>query len=122
MITVEVDPSIKVALIRPQGLINSNDMETAVGVVEPFLEQEGHLAGMLVEAPQFPGWDSFRKVLPRLTFSGDEHHRIRRVAVATDTALPGAEESLGAHFNHAQVRMFGFAEREAAKRWAAGEQ
>ncbi|GKS58141.1 hypothetical protein YTPLAS18_16680 [Nitrospira sp.] len=62
-----------ILLVRPQGPIQAGDFEAVATVVDPYIEQAGRLRGVLIEAPSFPGWDSFGALLSHLRFVRDHH-------------------------------------------------
>ena len=45
--------------LRPKGALEKADFAQLARTVDPFIESKGDLAGIIVDAPGFPGWDSF---------------------------------------------------------------
>ena len=86
-------------------------------VVDPHIEKAGGLAGLIVEAPQFPGWDSFGALAAHLRFVREHHRKVKKIALVTDSALGTAGEKLASHFVAAQIRHFPAADFEAARKW-----
>jgi hypothetical protein len=119
MITVEVDPSTNVAILKPQGLLNENDFETVKGIVDPYIDEKGRLDGVIVQARKFPGWESFKELSDHLRFSQDQHEKVSRVAVVSDSALPKVKQVLGEHFTQADIETFAFQDYEKARRWVS---
>lgn len=117
MITVEVDPDTNTAILKPEGRLTQSDFETVRGVVDPYVDQTGKLDGVIVYARKFPGRESFKDLSSQLRFSQDQHEKVPRVALVSDTALPGVEEALGEHFSGAQIKTFAFQDLDQAKRW-----
>ncbi|MCW8194026.1 STAS/SEC14 domain-containing protein [Proteobacteria bacterium 005FR1] len=119
MITVEVDPSTNVAILKPQGMLNESDFETIKGIVDPFIDEKGRLDGVILQARRFPGWESFQRLSDHLRFSQDQQEKVTRVAVVSDSALPRVKQVLGEHFTHAEVETFAFQDYEKARRWVS---
>jgi hypothetical protein len=106
-----------VLVIRPEGALRAEDFSALAGAVDPYIEQHGGLRGVLVEAPAFPGWESFAALVSHLRFVRDHHRQIRRIAVVTDSPLLSAAPRIASHFVSAEVRAFGARGRDAALAW-----
>ena len=85
--------------------------------VDPYIEKSGSLAGLIIEAPKFPGWDSLGAMAAHIRFVRDHHKRIRKIGLVTDSALGNVAERLASHFVSAEIRHFSAGELEAAKQW-----
>lgn len=83
----------------------------------PTLSKPGGLAGLIIEAPVFPGWESLGAMAAHFRFVRDHHKRIRKVGLVTDSALGTVAERLASHFVSAEIRHFSAGELEAAKQW-----
>jgi hypothetical protein len=110
-----------VLLLKPEGALRADDFTALAGAVDPYLEQHGELKGLMIEAPSFPGWDSFAALSSHLRFVRDHHRRIRRVAVVSDSAFLTVAPKIASHFVSAQLRTFDAAERAAALAWIEAE-
>lgn len=117
MITIEVDPVTRVAVLKPQGLLTDSDLEIIKGVVDPYIDEEGALLGLIIQARQFPNWESFEKVAAQLDFADQQHEKLTRVAVVTDSEVPKARALLQRQFSAAEVRHFAFNDLESAAQW-----
>lgn len=106
-----------ILIVRPQGPLRAEDFSALAAAVDPYLEQHGTLNGLIIDAPAFPGWDSFAALLSHLRFVRDHHRRIRRVAVISDSALLTAGPKIVSHFVAAELKSFPSAERSAALAW-----
>ena len=83
----------------------------------PYIEKSGDLAGLIIEAPKFPGWESLGAMAAHIRFVRDHHKRIRKIGLVTDSALGTVAERLASHFVSAEIRHFSAAKLEAAKQW-----
>lgn len=110
-----------ILILKPEGALRAEDFTALAGVVDPHLQQHGELKGLMIEAPSFPGWDSFAALLSHLRFVRDHHRRIRRIAVVSDSPLLAVAPKIAAHFVSAQLRTFDVAERAAALAWIEAE-
>jgi len=106
-----------VVQVCPSGALSAVDFEQLAALVDPFIEANGELKGLMIVAERFPGWDSFAGLVGHIRFVRDHHRRVRRIAVVSDAAVLSVLPQLAQHFVRADVRHFAFAEREAAMAW-----
>jgi hypothetical protein len=117
MIDYRLDAAQSILLVRPKAALAADDFAALVAAVDPHIEATGGLAGLVIETPAFPGWDSLSAFVAHLRFVRDHHRRIKRVAVVTDSALGDVAERLASHFVSAEIRHFPSGETEAARQW-----
>lgn len=110
-----------ILVLEPEGALCAEDFGALAAAVDPYIEQRGELAGLVIDAPQFPGWENFAGLLSHLRFVRDHHRRIRRIAVVSDSTLLAVGPRFANHFVNAEVRSFGTADRAAAMAWIGGE-
>ena len=120
MITHTLDKEHSILHLRPEGALEKTDFEGLAKVVDPYIKESGGLAGLIVEAPKFPGWSSFGAMVAHLKFVREHHRYIKKIAVVTDSAMGNVAEHLVSHFVSAEVRHFPANAVEAAKRWVTG--
>ena len=119
MIDYHLDPSTAILTVRPESALQKSDFAALAAAVDPQIDQHGDLAGMIIEAPQFPGWDSFGALVTHMRFLRDHHKHIKKVAVVTDSHLGDLAEHLASHFVSAQIRHFPAGDVDDAKTWIA---
>jgi len=117
MIDAELDRANAVLQLRPKAALAKADFEKLSQLVDPYLETTGALAGIVIEAAAFPGWDSFGALVAHFRFVRDHHRLVRKIAVVTDTALGDLAQALASHFVAAKVRHFPASQLDAAQRW-----
>jgi hypothetical protein len=117
MIEHDFDEALAILHVRPKAPLDRADFVKLAGVVDPFLSRAGDLAGLVVEAPGFPGWASFGSMVAHLRFVRDHHRHIKRIAVVTDSSLGNLAEHLVSHFVSAEIRQFPAPDLEAARQW-----
>ena len=103
--------------VLPSGALTAVDFEQLAALVDPFIEANGELKGVMIVADRFPGWDSFGALVGHIRFVRGHQKRIRRVATVSDGATLTLLPLLAKHFVRAEVRHFPFAEREGAMQW-----
>jgi hypothetical protein len=103
--------------VYPSGALKAVDFEQLAALVDPFIEANGALKGVMIVADRFPGWDSFGALIGHVRFVREHHKLVRRVATVSDGATLSLLPQLAKHFVKAEVRHFPFAERDAAMEW-----
>ena len=106
-----------ILLLRPQGPIQTGDFESIAKSVDPYIEQTGGLRGVMIEAPSFPGWDSFAALVSHLRFVRDHYKLITKIAVVSDSAVLSIAPQIAKHFVKAEFRNFSPNDRESALAW-----
>lgn len=120
MLTVKMDETNGTALFEPHGPLSEKDFKHAAQVVNAWIEKNGQLKGLVINAKAFSGWDSFGALVSHLAFIRDHQRKIGRVAFATDTPVGTVAEKMARHFIKAEIRLFPYREFEQAQVWAAG--
>ena len=105
--------------VEPITPFQKSDFDEVARKVDPFLEKEGKLNGLVIKAKDFPGWESLGAMIEHFRFIKNHHAYIERVALVTDSRLGGVAERIGSHFVAAEVRHFPADQLEAADRWAS---
>jgi hypothetical protein len=119
MIEHSLDTAHAILYVRPRSALEQGDFEQLAKTVDPYLEKSGALAGLIIEAPTFPGWDSLGAMAAHFRFVRDHHTRIKKIALVTDSALGNVAEHLAAHFVSAEIRHFPAGSLDAAEQWVA---
>jgi hypothetical protein len=117
MIEHTLDTKLSILYLRPKSALEQDDFVQLAKTVDPYLAKSGDLAGLIIEAPAFPGWESLGAMAAHFRFVRDHHKRIRKIGLVTDSALGNVAEHLAAHFVSAEIRHFSAQELEAAKQW-----
>jgi len=106
-----------ILVVQPSGPITSDDFSAIQVQVDPWLEAGGKLKGMLIDAPEFPGWKDFAGFRSHLRFVMDHHREIPRVAVVSNDEFLSALPKLARHFVKADFRRYDAGETAEAISW-----
>jgi SpoIIAA-like len=106
-----------ILVVTPQGPLEKADFELVGQEVDPFIAAKGKLTGLMIYAKSFPGWKNFEGLLSHFKFVREHQRHIERVAAVTDSEFLAIMPSILAHFVGAEVRHFGFDEKERALTW-----
>jgi len=121
MIEHSLDAANSILKLRPTAALKQEDFAELAKLVDPHIEKSGGLAGLIIEAPQFPGWDGFGALAAHIRFVREHHQKVKKIALVTDSALGNVAERLASHFVAAQIKHFPSGEHEAARQWVLGK-
>jgi hypothetical protein len=117
MIEYALDPVHSILTVRPRSSLEQSDFAQLAAAADPYIEEAGGLAGLIIDAPAFPGWESLGAMAAHFRFVRDHHRHIRKIALVTDSAVGSVAEHLASHFVSAEIRHFPGGELEVAERW-----
>jgi stage II sporulation SpoAA-like protein len=120
MIEFNLDAANSILYMRPKSALAEDDFVKIARAVDPHIEATGGLAGVIIEVPAFPGWESLGALFAHFRLVRDHHRQVRKVALVTDSTLLKVIESLASHFVSAEVRRFPSGQIDAAKQWILG--
>ena len=117
MLNVEIDDINGLAILTPDGPLSADDFVHVAAIIDPYIEKDGKLNGLIIATESFPGWDSFAALLSHIRFVRDHHRHVKKVALVTNSPFGDLAEDLAEHFVSAAVESFDFDELDAAKAW-----
>jgi hypothetical protein len=117
MLDYRLDSAQSILYLRPKAALSQADFAELARTVDPYIESRGALAGIIIEAAGFPGWESLGAMAAHFRFVRDHHRKIGKIAVVTDAVLGDVAEKLGSHFVAARIRHFPAGQLDAAQRW-----
>ena len=95
MLKVELDASDGVIAVEPTGTLAAEDFSQISELADPYIEEHGALAGLVIHTQEFPGWDSFGALIQHVRFVREHHEQLAKVALVTDSML-GDSDCTGA--------------------------
>ena len=120
MISFELLRDKGIVVVKPQDAIEAGDFDRLAQTVDPYIAENDALAGLPIDATNFPGWDSFAALIEHLKFVRDHHRKIRRVAAVTDSSFLKVAPRIAAHFAQPEIRVFAGSEKARALAWLEG--
>jgi hypothetical protein len=106
-----------ILIVRPEAPLEATDFQKLAQEIDPYIEANGKLCGLMIDAASFPGWKDFEGLFAHLKFVKDHHRRIQRIAVVTDSDLLALAPKIASHFVQADVRTFPRSQREETLCW-----
>jgi hypothetical protein len=117
MIEHTLDTANSILYVRPKSSLEQSDFVQLAKAVDPYIEETGGLAGLIIEAPTFPGWESLGAMVAHIRFVRDHHKHIKKIGLVTNSAMGNVAEHLASHFVSAKIKHFSAEELEVAKQW-----
>lgn len=107
--------------LHPKAALEKEDFARLAQAVDPYIEKQGELMGIILDAPKFPGWDSLGAMAAHIRFVRGHHKRVKKIAVVTDAKLGDFAEKIGSHFVAATIKHFPAGQTQAAEQWILGK-
>lgn len=119
MIEQQWDADRSVLTVRPLSPLSTADFDLLATSVDAAIERRGDLHGLIIDAPHFPGWNSFGAVVKHIHFVRDHHKHISKIAVITDSPVGSFAPQLVSHVVAPQIRRFRVGQIKQAAEWVA---
>ncbi len=117
MMAFELHRDKGVLVIEPRGALSTDDFREVARLVDPYILEKGKLSGLLIDAPSFPGWDSFAALVEHMKFVREHQRKIDRVAAVSDSAVLKIAPAIARHFADPEIRTFECKDRDRALAW-----
>lgn len=117
MLNVKLDEITGIAVLEPDNELSKEDFIAVGRNIDPYIEKNGSLKGIIIHVKDFPGWESFGSLLAHITFVQEHHKQVAKVAFSTDSLVSIIAEHVANHFVSAEVKSFPYDEFDAAKKW-----
>lgn len=111
----------RILIVKPNDPLAKEDFEELAQKIDPALEEIGGLNGLMIDAPDFPGWKDFAGLVSHIKFVRSHHEQIKRVAVVSDNSFVKMLPTVASHFVNAEMRRFAPDQRNDAIAWFSGE-
>lgn len=110
----------QVLVVEVEQPLRAQDFDALALTVDNWLATHTELAGVVIHAREFPGWENIGSLIRHVRFVRDHHRKVRRIALAADSKVASLAPQIANHFVQAEVRRFGYNELDEALAWAAG--
>jgi hypothetical protein len=120
MIDHELLKTEGILVLRPRDRLEAADFEKVAQEIDPYIEANGKLHGLMIDAATFPGWKDFAALVAHLRFVREHHRKIQKVAVVTDSSFLAVAPKIASHFVQADLRHFSHSQTEEALSWLRG--
>jgi len=116
-LTYTFDRKNSLLILEPKQPLDSQDFDALSAEIDPWIEQEGQLNGLIIQADHFPGWENLGSMVRHIQFVKNHHKKIKKVAFCADGKILEILPSVAKHFVNAEIKHFATEELEDAKSW-----
>lgn len=117
MLDHEFDRKSEILYVNPTGRLEKEDFIDLANDIDPTLNENGKIRGIVITAATFPFWKDFEAMVAHFKFVRDHHRKVEKIAIITDDVLATFARKLTKHFVKAQVRVFKTQDRAEAEAW-----
>ncbi len=110
-----------ILILMPEAPLESDDFEKRAQEIDPYIEANGKLHGVMIDAVSFPGWKDFAGIIAHLRFVKNHHQKIQKLAFVSDSNVLSIAPGIAKHFVQADVKHFSHSQRDDALRWLTGD-
>lgn len=114
---LQVDTGILV--VHPTEALSKEIFEGVSDIANPYIEEHGHLKGLLIEVKHFPHWENFAGLVSHIKFVKEHHKLIDKIAFVTDDKVLSYIPAISDHFVKAEVKHFAHDDKQKAIDWMA---
>lgn len=107
------------ATIKPSAPLSETDFERLTAAVDGYINTHDQVPNFLIQAEEFPSWDSFAAFLAHMKFVRNHHQLIRKIAIVGDAMALSVAPQIVNHFVVAKVRHFASGKEADARLWLA---
>jgi SpoIIAA-like len=117
MIEVTLNKDTGIVTVVPSAPLSKEDFKLLANEVDPYIEKEGKLQGLIIQVKSFPGWEDFAGLLSHLQFVREHHKKIEKVAAVSDGRIVSIMPTIVDHFINAKVKYFPYESLDEAIIW-----
>jgi len=121
MLQINFDQDAGIITVTPSVPLNKNNFTLLTSEVDPYIEKEGKLNGLIIQIESFPGWEDFAGLISHLKFVRDHHKKIEKVAAVTDGKIVSIMPKIVDHFVNAKVKYFPYESLDEAILWVKSQ-
>ena len=121
MLQIKFDQDAGIVTVTPSVPLNKNDFTLLASEVDPYIEKEGKLNGLIIQIESFPRWEDFAGLISHLKFVRDHHKKIEKVAAVTDGKIVSIMPKIVDHFVNAKVKCFPYESLDEAILWVKSQ-
>lgn len=117
MIELKFDEDAGIAVVIPSAPLAKQDFISLAEKIDPYIEKEGMLNGLIIHVESFPGWEDFGALISHLKFVREHHRKIQKVAAVSESSFLSVMPKIADHFVSAEVRHFPYSDLSKARSW-----
>lgn len=116
-LTCNFDEEKSLLTVEVKDSLSSEDFKILSQKVDPWIEKNGELKGIIIHVTEFPYWENFAGLISHLSFVKNHHRKVKKVALVADGAVVKFAPKLASHFVKAEIKNFEYNQMVAAREW-----
>ena len=116
-LNASIDKNKWVMYFKPLGKITPEDFEYLWTIMDPYIEKNNDLNGLIIDSSEFTGYESFDSFITHFKFVKWHQKHIEKLAILTDSNLVLIIEKLASIFMHAEIKRFKLLDKDKAIEW-----
>jgi len=121
MLQIKFDKDAGIVTVTPSAPLDEKDFALLASEVDPYIEKEGKLNGLVIQIESFPGWEDFAGLISHLKFVREHHKKIEKVAAVSDGRIVSIMPRIVDHFVNAKVKYFPYESLDEAISWVKSQ-
>jgi hypothetical protein len=121
MLQIKFDKDAGIVTVTPSAPLDEKDFALLASEVDPYIEKEGKLNGLIIQVESFPGWEDFAGLISHLKFVREHHTKIEKVAAVSDGRIVSIMPKIVDHFVNAKVKYFPYESLDEAISWVQSQ-
>ena len=121
MLQIKLDKNAGIVTVTPSAPLNEQDFTYLASEMDPYIEKEGKLNGLIIQVESFPGWENFAGLISHLKFIREHHKKIEKVAAVSDGKIVSIMPQIVDHFVNAKVKYFPYENLDEAILWVQSQ-
>lgn len=119
MLTFTLDKKNSILTLEPHSALSKEDFESVAQEIDPYIEENGSIKGLIIYVKSFEGWESLSALMTHMKFVKNHHQNISRLAFVTDSKIALFADKIASHFVNPEIKNFDFKQLELAKEWVS---
>lgn len=103
--------------LEPKDKLEKEDFESVQRELDNYLKDNRKIKGVLIKAPEFPGWKDIEGLFSHLDFVKEHHDAINRVAIVTEDSKVTSSAPAADAMVDAEVKTFALSDENIATEW-----
>jgi SpoIIAA-like len=121
MLQIKLDKDAGIVTVTPSAPLDEKDFALLASEVDPYIEKEGKLNGLVIQIESFPGWEDFAGLISHPKFVREHHKKIEKVAAVSDGRIVSIMPRIVDHFVNAKVKYFPYESLDEAISWVKSQ-
>ncbi|MCB9073171.1 MAG: STAS/SEC14 domain-containing protein [Bdellovibrionaceae bacterium] len=118
-LSYDLDKATGVLKVEISAPLTADDFEALALKVDPWIQKNGKLNGIVIHANHFPGWKDLGSMIQHISFVKNHHQKVARVALCADGICPELAPIVAKHFVDAEIKQFDYKNIADALAWVS---